>query len=115
MQTKAQSFIEANFNTFSGTLINWGAGMLIYPLFGLSVSALDVTGITLCFTILSVLRNYIIRRTFTKRSSVITERKNYHLTNCECTEPSKIKKPNSKNLGKYPHPHLQKLFNRETP
>jgi hypothetical protein len=114
MQTKAQSFIEANFNTFSGTIINWLAGMAIYPLFGLSVSALDVTGITLCFTVLSISRNYLVRRFFTGRDKVVTERKTYYLSNCDCLKDPKILNPKTKNLGNYPHPLLKELLNRET-
>ena len=115
MQTRIQSFLEANFNTFSGTLINWTAGMVIYPLFGLSVSMLDVTGITLCFTLLSVARNYCVRRFFNNRKAIVTERKTYHLCAEGCDNVSKISDTRTKILRKDPlaSSTLKEILNAE--
>ena len=115
MQTRIQSFLEANFNTFSGTLINWTAGMIIYPLFGLSVTMLDVTGITLCFTLLSVTRNYCVRRFFNNRKAIVTERKTYHLCAEGCDNVSKISNTRTKILRKDPlvSSTLKDLLNKE--
>ena len=117
MQTRIQSFLEANFNTFSGTIINWLAGMVIYPLFGLSVSVLDVTGITLCFTLLSVARNYCVRRFFNNRKAIVTERKTYHLCAEGCEEVSKISNTKTKILRKDPlaSSTLKDLLKKEIP
>ena len=98
MQSKVQSFIEANFNTFSGTIINWLAGLLIYPLFDLPVPVWDVTGITLCFTVISVFKNYAVRRFFPRCKTGPYERKTYHLCAEGCENISKISSNDSKIL-----------------
>ena len=117
MQTKVQSFVEANFNTFSGTLINWTAGVIIYPLFGMSVSLLDVTGITLCFTLLSVLRNYMIRRFFNRNSGPVLERKDYHMCAEGCGNISKISNTETRFIRKDPlaSQTLKDLLSKEVP
>ncbi len=117
MQSRLTSLIEANINTFTGFIINWCAGFVIYPLAGMSVDVLDVTTITLLFTVLSVARNYLIRRFFNKDSSVVSERKTYHLCAEGCQNVSKISDTRTKILPKHPHQveTLKQLLNQEIP
>lgn len=49
-------------NTFTGFMVNWTVGFLIYPMFSMNPNFQSLTGITMCFTALSIARNYLIRR-----------------------------------------------------
>ena len=68
MQTKIESIIEANANTFSGFLISWAVMAWVIPfLFTVDTGGPAKSGgIVLVFTIIAILRNYIIRRIFNK-------------------------------------------------
>lgn len=66
-QTRVQSAVESFFNTASGVLISWGAGFVIYPMFGHSFRPTELISITLIFTVISVLRSYFWRRLFNRR------------------------------------------------
>jgi hypothetical protein len=66
MQTKKHSFYEAFFNTAVGFLISLASTFLIFPLVGFESSAGKNIIVTLFFTIVSILRGYIIRRFFNK-------------------------------------------------
>jgi hypothetical protein len=61
-QTRLMSFIEAWSNVAVGFVINLFANLLILPLFGLQVTLSDALGIGLVFTIISVIRSYLLRR-----------------------------------------------------
>ena len=64
MQTKKQSFIEANINTFAGFILSWAVAYTILPFYGMEQSIVDSVEITLIFTTVSIFRNYFIRRYF---------------------------------------------------
>ena len=64
MQTRLQSFIEAWVNVAIGFGINFLANMLIFPLFGWSISAADNLLLGLIYTAISIARSYCIRRWF---------------------------------------------------
>ena len=64
-QTRLESFIEANINTFSGfgiSLLFWV--LVVIPVWDLNVTMFDNLMITCCFTVLSVARGYVWRRFF---------------------------------------------------
>lgn len=64
-QSKLESLIEASLNTASGfvvSLIVWQ--FLVAPMFGLPVNWAMNFGITIIFTVVSILRSYIWRRFF---------------------------------------------------
>jgi hypothetical protein len=63
-QTKLGSFIEAWANIVVGFSINFVANMLILPLFGFKVSAGGAFKIGLIFTVISLVRSYVLRRWF---------------------------------------------------
>ena len=67
MQTKYQSLIESLTNILIGYLTALLSQVLIFPLFDINVSLQDNLLIGLSFTIISLLRSYLVRRYFNKR------------------------------------------------
>ena len=67
MQTKKQSLIESLTNILIGYLTALLSQVLIFPLFNIYVSLQDNLLIGLYFTIISLLRSYLVRRYFNKR------------------------------------------------
>jgi biopolymer transport protein ExbB/TolQ len=63
-QTRRHSIIEALAGTAIGLIVSILASMVVYPLFGHSFTLTQNTGITLIFTVLSVVRSYCVRRAF---------------------------------------------------
>ena len=65
MQTKKRSLTESIINTITGLLINYSIMYyIVYPIMHINVSHCENTGITIILTVVSVFRNYIIRRLF---------------------------------------------------
>ena len=64
MQTKLGSLTEAAANIAVGFAINFTANMLVLPLFGFSVTAGAAFGIGLIFTVISLVRSYVLWRWF---------------------------------------------------
>ena len=67
MQTKYQSLIVSLTNILIGYLTALLSQVLIFPLFDIYVSLQDNLLIGLYFTIISLLRSYLVRRYFNKR------------------------------------------------
>ena len=67
MQTKYQSLVESLINILIGYLTALLSQVLIFPLFDIDVSLQDNLLIGLYFTIISLLRSYLVRRYFNKR------------------------------------------------
>ena len=67
MQTKYQSLIESLTNILIGYLTALLSQVLIFPLFDIYVSLQDNLLIGLYFTIISLVRSYLVRRYFNKR------------------------------------------------
>lgn len=63
-QTRLGSFLEANANTAAGLVVSFGAGFVVYPLFGHAFQPVELVGITAIFTVLSIARGYAVRRLF---------------------------------------------------
>lgn len=63
-QTKAGSFVEAWANIAVGFSVNWCANMLILPHFGFAVTGGQAFEIGVWFTIVSLVRSYVLRRWF---------------------------------------------------
>ena len=66
LQSKKKSLIEAIVNTFVGFITTLIASPFIYWICNVEINAGQVSLVTLLFTIVSILRNYIIRRWFNK-------------------------------------------------
>ena len=67
MQTKYQSFIEANISTAIGFIVSYILSYTVLPLYGVEQSHSVSFQITLIYTIASIFRGYFVRRYFNKR------------------------------------------------
>lgn len=63
-QSKRHSIMEAVTSTAVGFLVTWFAGMAIYPLVGIQVTTSQNTVVVLLFTVVSLIRGYVLRRAF---------------------------------------------------
>lgn len=73
-QTRLGSFIEACINTAIGFIGSILLGLIVYPMFGHAFSITEVSGITVIFTIWSLIRGYAIRRWFNARIHAAAQR-----------------------------------------
>lgn len=70
MQTKRRSFIEAVTNVLIGYLVAVISNLIVLPLFGYQVSLFDGFAIGVVFTVISLIRSYVIRRLFNRFDNV---------------------------------------------
>jgi hypothetical protein len=63
-QTKRESFVEAITNMLIGYSCGVLSQLLVFPLVGIYVSWSDNLLLALYFTLVSLLRNYVVRRVF---------------------------------------------------
>ncbi len=63
-QTKLGSFVEAWANIIVGFSINFVANLLVWPLFGLHMGGRIAFLGGIIFTVISLVRSYILRRWF---------------------------------------------------
>lgn len=68
MQTKRQSFIETLLNVGIGFFITMLSFYMVFPLLGIASNPAKNTLLTLYFTILSIARNYFLRRYFNRKA-----------------------------------------------
>lgn len=66
-QTRKMSLCESVVNILIGLAINLAAQLLIFPLFGIFIPFTSNLGISACFTGISLVRSYCIRRWFNRR------------------------------------------------
>ena len=66
MQTRIESLIEAVSNTAIGLLIGTLTNRIVLPMFGHDVSISDSFLMAVVFTLISVTRNYLVRRWYAK-------------------------------------------------
>lgn len=66
-QSRKKSFIEALVNTFVGFMTTLIVSPFIYWVCNVKITFPEMTWVTLGFTIVSIIRNYIIRRWFNKK------------------------------------------------
>lgn len=67
MQSKKESFIETLTSVFVGWLIGVILNMLVLPLFNYNITVIDSLWVSLIFTVVSVIRGYVIRRFFNSK------------------------------------------------
>ena len=67
MQTKKQSFIESLTSTTIGWLIGVILNLTVLPLFDYNITVIDSLWVSLIFTVVSVIRGYVIRRWFNSK------------------------------------------------
>ena len=68
MQTKLDSLTEAVINTFIGFVIAFISQLVFFPIVGIDVTLGQNLILTVLFTLVSIVRTYIIRRYFNKKS-----------------------------------------------
>ena len=66
MQRKKHSALEAIANVAVGYLVSVLANMFVLPLFGYDVTVADSFAIGIAFTLISLVRSYVLRRIFNK-------------------------------------------------
>lgn len=67
-QTKWSSFRESITNISIGYVIATISQILIFPLYGIHVSIFDNLTMGLFFTVVSIIRSYLLRRYFNKKN-----------------------------------------------
>lgn len=70
MQSKKQSLIESLTSTTIGIIIGIVLNLTILPIFGYPVSLSDSLWISVIFTVISIIRSYIIRRWFNSKEEL---------------------------------------------
>lgn len=75
MQTRKRSLVEAAVNIAIGYCINLGGQLVIFPVVGVEATMGDHLGIGLFFTLLSLIRQYVIRRYFNRKDSHVWNQK----------------------------------------
>ena len=70
MQTKRQSLIETLTSVFVGWLIGVILNLTILPLFDYNITVVDSLWVSLIFTVISVVRGYLIRRFFDSKEKL---------------------------------------------
>lgn len=68
-QTRLQSLIEALVNVGIGMVVSVLLSLVVYPLFGHAFTLAQNVGLTLVFTVASIVRSYCVRRWFNARIS----------------------------------------------
>jgi hypothetical protein len=66
-QSRIDSFLESVVNTLIGFLVALSSQLVIFPLYGIHNSLSTDISITCWFTLVSVLRSYLLRRYFNTR------------------------------------------------
>mgnify|MGYP003452101944 FL=1 len=68
MQSKLDSLIEASTNVFIGFVIAFISQLVFFPIVGIEANLEQNFILTVLFTLVSIIRGYIIRRYFNKKS-----------------------------------------------
>lgn len=73
-QTRIGSLIEACLNTAIGFAMSIVLSLIVYPMFGHSFTFAQNVGITVIFTLASIVRGYVVRRWFNARIHEASQR-----------------------------------------
>ncbi len=68
MQSKWHSVVESLTNVAIGYGVALASQLLIFPFYDIDISLQDNIAIGVWFTLISLVRSYVIRRYFTKRT-----------------------------------------------
>lgn len=66
LQSKTQSIIESISNVVIGYIVALLSQIIVFPMFGIHIPLSDNIAIGLWFTVISIVRSYIVRRLFNK-------------------------------------------------
>jgi len=64
MQSRTHSFIESLVNVALGMIISMALQVVVFPAFGHAFTLAQNFGITIVFTVASIVRSYVVRRWF---------------------------------------------------
>ena len=64
MQTKRMSLIETFTSLIVGLVISYAMAYTVLPIWGFEANTGSATSVTFIYTIVSVIRSYVIRRSF---------------------------------------------------
>ena len=78
-QSHSHSVIEAIINTGVGFGVSMLANLIVLPWFGFHVSVLAALNIGIIFTVISIVRSYVLRRVFNKIMLWEIKRRGYEL------------------------------------
>ena len=73
MQTKRSSLIESITGTAIGFVVSLISIFIILPVFGIESTPMKNVGITIYFTVISILRSYVVRRWFNSKQTTTTD------------------------------------------
>lgn len=73
-QTKLESFKESITNVLIGFLISFLAGFIIFPICNIQTTVFQNILSTIGFTLVSICRQYIIRRWFNKKEKSVFQK-----------------------------------------
>lgn len=65
-QSRTGSIIETIVNTAIGWLVNFCANFVVLPLFGYHITVRDNIAIGVIYTLISIVRGFVIRRVFNR-------------------------------------------------
>ena len=68
MQSRAHSLIESVTNVAIGYGVAVASQLAVFPMFGIHVTMADNLAIGAWFTVISIVRSYMVRRWFTRRT-----------------------------------------------
>ena len=77
MQSKLESFVEISTSVGIGYVVAVISQMVIFPLFGYDMPLSDNILIALWFTVISIIRSFIVRRWFNYRTMKKLKRKSW--------------------------------------
>lgn len=63
-QSKLESLAEVSLNVAIGWAVAFLAQLIVFPLFGINVTVGEQLSISVVFTVVSIIRSYVIRRWF---------------------------------------------------
>ncbi len=63
-QTKLESLLEVCVNVTIGWVVALLTQLIVFPMYGIQVTIGEQLGISVVFTVVSIIRSYIIRRWF---------------------------------------------------
>ena len=67
MQTKKQSLIESVNNILIGFVVAIGSQLIIFPIFNIHIKLHENFQIALYFTVISLIRSYLLRRYYNRK------------------------------------------------
>lgn len=73
-QSRLGSLIEVGLNILIGFGINWFANLWILPLYGFHITGGQAFSMGLIFTVISVVRGYVLRRFFNGHLHLVSAR-----------------------------------------